>query len=230
VRAALWTGAALATLAHLAAPFPYDDYQVFVYPAFAAGLACVLAGMAREGRMLRWVKLTVASVCVLASAGSPMLQDWFVGERDRIWWPIKTQTPLGQLRAAAREIRQTAGGGEKVLLTQDPYLAVEAGMDMPRGLELGPFSYFPDWPREKAEACHVLNRDMLRELLDTCEAPVAAFSGYGLAIRCPEVMALSEAERDALWEVVMRRYALVREIPAFGQAATTLRILRRSIP
>ena len=40
----LWLGLAAMTLVHLSAPFPYDDYQVPLYPLLAALLA---AGLAR---------------------------------------------------------------------------------------------------------------------------------------------------------------------------------------
>jgi hypothetical protein len=100
-------------------------------------------------------------------------------------------------------------------------------MDVPAGLELGPFSYFPDWPAEKARACRVLNGEMLEEVLRDAPAGVAAFSGYGLAIRSPSVTELSAGEQRELWRLVERRYRPVCEIPRFGQGETTLRVLRR---
>ncbi len=112
-----------------------------------------------------------------------------------------------------------------LLLTQDTYLAVEAGLRVPAGMELGPFCYFPDMPREKAERLHVLNREMLRELLGTCEATIAAFSGYGLAIRCPEITQLPVDEQAELWTIVEAHYESTATIEDFGQADTVLRVL-----
>ena len=94
-------------------------------------------------------------------------------------------------------------------------------------MELGPFCYFPDMPREKAEACHVLNREMLHEVLASSDAPVAAFSGYGLAIRCPEITQLPVDEQDELWRAVEARYEQVATVTPFGQADTTLRVFSR---
>ena len=111
-----------------------------------------------------------------------------------------------------------------LLLTQDPYLAVETGLSLPHGLEMGPFSYFSGWPREKAEKCHVLNREMMNELIDTCDAQVAAFSGYGFAMDCPSITKLPDEERAALYSRVEKRYSLFGEVPEFGQAGTTLKI------
>ena len=68
---------------------------------------------------------------------------------------------------------------------------------------------------------------MLRELLDGCDAPVAAFSGYGLSIQCPSITELSRDEQAALSQAVEKRYSFFRQIEDFGQAGTTLRIYLR---
>jgi hypothetical protein len=140
---------------------------------------------------------------------------------------LKRETPLRSLRKAAGLVRELAGP-DRLLLTQDLYLAVEAGLAVPAGLELGPFSYFPDWPDEKARECRVVNRRMMEEILRTTPARAAAFSGYGLAIRSPSVTELDPREQRALWREVERRYRPVREIAGFGQGGTTLRILARA--
>lgn len=222
-----WSVAAISAV-HLLAPFPYDDYQAFVFPLFAAGLApWVLRTVesARAGASRRLL-VCVTALSLLAAGSSPVLWQWFAAPRDRIWWPLRTETPLAVLQRAAALVRERAGG-DPCLLTQDTYLAVEAGLDVPEGLEMGPFSYFPDWSEEKARACRVLNRGMLEQLLRAAPASVAAFSDYGLAIRCPEIAAVPEAERAALWALVRERYEPAVEVRAFGQADTTLQIMVR---
>ncbi|MDA0990408.1 MAG: hypothetical protein O3A51_06615 [Verrucomicrobia bacterium] len=223
----LWWSVAIISAVHLLAPFPYDDYQVMIYPLFAVALAVTLVRWTHQW----WISAAVCLICVAMALASPINQSWFVGQRDRIWWPLRAASPLRVLQETAATIRDrpdyTPGA---TLLTQDPYLAVEAGMRIPRGLELGQFSYFPDWPRERAETCHVLNRDMFRDLLRSCDATLAAFSGYGLAIRSPEVLPLSDAEQAALWALVEARYQPVLEVEPFGQADTRLRLLARRLP
>jgi len=103
-----------------------------------------------------------------------------------------------------------------------------AGLRVPAGMEMGPFCYFPDWPREQAERCHVLNRELMGELIRTCRAPVASFSGYGLTIRSPEISPLSEAEHAALWALVREHYTPWMAVTPFGQADTKLELLRRA--
>ena len=114
-----------------------------------------------------------------------------------------------------------------LLLTQDPYLAVESGLMLPRGLEMGQFSYFPDFDDETAGKLNVLNRVGLIRLLRECEAPVAALSGYAFAICSPDIKPVAPEEHDAFWEEVLRRYEPLCEIPHFGQASTTLRIFQK---
>jgi hypothetical protein len=225
---AVWGSVGLVTVIHALAPFPYDDYQVFVYPLLAAALAARVVRLAAAGggRRVQWAVGAAGAACVLAAGASPMAWQWAIGERDRIWWPLREQSPLARLQEAGRWVREAAderGGGG--LLTQDTYLAVEAGLAVPEGMELGPFCYFPDWTDEKARACHVLNRKLMAQALAQSDAPVAAFSGYGLAIRCPEVTALPPEEQAALWAAVRQRYTEAREVDHFGQASTKLVIL-----
>ena len=239
----LWVVVAALTLVHLSAPFPYDDYQVPVYPVFCAALAVAAsrwwvrmearcaeepAGDARSARRLA-VLTGLWLVCALHVFSSPMAQNWFVAGRDRIWWRLREQSPMAQLRDMGRWVRElTLAEQGTELLTQDTYLAVEAGLPVPHGLEMGPFSYYPDWPRERAEQIGVVNRDMLRELLAaSTNAPIAAFSGYSLAIRSPEVEEIARDDRQALDAILAEHFEPVESVPGFGQAGTVLEILRR---
>jgi len=234
----LWLSVISVTLVHFLVPFPYDDYQVMVFPLFTAALAAALVEMCSgfhiphfTFRLSGSTLLVLILLCLNAAAAfsSPIVQNWFIDKRDRIWWPLKTQTPLQGLREAAdvvRSFRESDG----TLLTQDTYLAIEAGCKVPEGLELGPFSYFPTWSRTRADACHVLNRESMRELLLTTHASVAAFSEYGLAIEAPAIHPLSERDQAELWHLVNERYRLWAEMKNIGQAGTRLRILVRKAP
>ncbi|NTV53678.1 MAG: hypothetical protein HGA76_11805, partial [Candidatus Firestonebacteria bacterium] len=67
--------------------------------------------------------------CGLYAFSSPLAQSWFVAGRDRIWWRLREESPVAQLRDTAKWVRalNTPEGGTH-LLTQDTYLAVEAGL------------------------------------------------------------------------------------------------------
>jgi hypothetical protein len=204
------------------APFPYDDYQAIIFPLFA-----VIVGVSMTGLLQRTApRFLLLLLCAMTAFSSPRLQALFAAPRDRIWWPIRPEAPVAQLRSVARELRDAAGPGA-TLLTQDTYLAVEAGLSVPDGMEMGPFCYCPELSAERAAACHVLNRAMLTRLLATTEAPVAAFSEYGLTIAAPAVQPLPDAETARLQALLESRYAPTATIPAFGQAQTTLRLYRK---
>ena len=243
----LWTVVIALSLVHLAAPFPYDDYQVPVYPIFCAALASTGArwwlreenrryGGSPELRSARRLAILTVTwlMCGLYAFSSPLAQSWFVAGRDRIWWRLREESPVAQLRDTAKWVRalNTPEGGTH-LLTQDTYLAVEAGLPVPPGLEMGPFSYYPDWEREKAERLGVMNRDMMLELLQTeTNAPIAALSGYSLSIRSPEVQEVVRDDQLAFDEILATRFERVESVPHFGQAGTTLDLwrLKKEIP
>jgi hypothetical protein len=224
----LWVTGLAVTLVHFSAPFPYDDYQVMVYPVFAAALAGSLIlnfAFRISDRWMLWLLVSVFVASVASAFSSPVNQSWAISGRDRIWWKVKDETQLQKLRKVSAWISERLGGND-LLLTQDTYLAVEAGCRVPKGMEMGSFSYFPGMCRARAEQLRVLNRELLLELLEHTEAPVAAFSGYGLAIRSPQISEISESERQPLWDEIEKRYEEIYEVPDFGQAFTTLRIFK----
>jgi hypothetical protein len=221
----LWFSGALITLVHFLAPFPYDDYQVIVYPLLSAALAVTLVPHCPERQQLRAV-FAVLLICTAASFSSPLNQEWLIRGRDRIWWKFKETPDLLALQKVGAELREKLGE-DGLLLTQDTYLAIEAGARVPHGMEMGPFSYYPDMPREKAGKLNLLNKEMLLEILSTARAPVAALSGYGLTIRSPEIAELSSNDRKALQAALETKYTKRHEIENFGQAHTTLEIFER---
>jgi len=220
---------AAVTFVHLMTAFPYDDYQVFIMPLLAIVVGVAVAPVLSR---VKFGILIVVLLILAHSVSSPMLQGWMLAKRDRIWWPLRSETQLQQLQGVADMVvgycEMDTELSNSILLTQDTYLAVESKMRVPRGMELGPFCYFPDMEREKAEACHVLNWEMMREILVAGDAPLAAFSGYGLSISCPKISQLSIDEQAELWKIVELKYEPVVSIDLFGQADTTLRILKWS--
>ena len=221
----LWFSGALITLVHFLAPFPYDDYQVIVYPLLAAALAVTLAPHCPERQQLRSV-FAVLLICTAASFSSPINQDWMIRGRDRIWWKFKETPDLFALQKVGAELRGKLGEN-CFLLTQDTYLAVEAKASVPHGMEMGPFCYYPNMPRERAEKMNLLNEEMLTEMLTKAHASVAAISGYGLTIRSPEIEELSSNDREKLRIILESNYKKVSEIQNFGQAWTTLEVFER---
>jgi hypothetical protein len=221
----LWFCGALITLVHFVAPFPYDDYQVIVYPLLAAALAVTLAPHCPQRQQLRAV-FVILLLCTSAAFSSPLNQDWLIRSRDRIWWKFKATPDLIALQKAGAELREKLGD-DGLLLTQDTYLAVEAGARVPHGMEMGPFCYYPDMPRAQAEKLNLLNQEMMVETLSQARAPVAALSGYGLTIRSPEITELSSNDWNALRAVLESGYKKAGEVLDFGQAHTTLEIFER---
>jgi len=234
------------SLLHFMSPFPYDDYQVPVFPLFAVIASIVLWRMADQGvadcrdwgsrgiegrprlyfhdMLLIMVFLAVA----IMAFSSPRNQEWFVRGHDRLWVLKKEKPDLRLLQETGEWIRREMPQ-EITLLTQDTYLAIEAGCNVPSGLEMGPFSYFPGLSTEKALQFKVLNRELMTNLLQNTDAPLAAFSGYGLAIKSPEMTELPAEDQRLFWKIVRERYELVKTVPHFGQGHTMLTIWKRKV-
>ena len=224
---AIWTLGFLAVfLVHLFSPFPYDDYQVPVMGLLAAALAGWVANSTSSGTLRGCLCLFWTVASLLAAFASPLAQEWFVHGQDRFWVVRKPMPDLALLRLTARDVRALAEE-DRLLLRQNTYLAVEAGMRVPDGLEMGPFSYFPELGDEDAQRFHVMNTRRLSELITSASCRVAAFSGYGLAVRAPVMDEVPHAERQMFFSKVGKYYDRVQEVPGFGQNGTTLQIWKR---
>ena len=207
----------------LSAPFPYDDYQV---PLMGLLTVSIIVWVFRRGvSPVRQAGFAVLAAGMV-SASSPMLQQWTVYGQDRFWSNPKERTELSKLRFMAEEINLLDPGGS-MLLTQDLYLAVEAGRKVPAGLEMGPFSYFPDLSSNVARARHVMNTEMLEKLLADAPANVAAFSGYAFAIAAPKCDEVPFDRQKQFFRILKENYEVADTEPNFGQNATTLLVLRR---
>ena len=211
----------------LSAPFPYDDYQV---PIMGMLAVIVCAWFAKSRASGPQVHVRSAWFAVLAACGlsfvSPLLQEWATHAQDRFWSQKKEMTEMAKLRKMGREIACIDPDG-KTLFTQDLYLAIETGRAVPPGLEMGPFCYFPDWPTDKARALHVLNRELMAELIESAPCPLAACSGYAFAIAAPSCKETSFEEQKDFFRLLKKNYELADTEPKFGQNATTLLVLKR---
>lgn len=227
---AIWTLGFLAVfLVHLLSPFPYDDYQVPVMGLLAAALAGWAANSTSSGPLRGCLCLFWAVASLLAAFASPLAQEWLVRGQDRFWVVRKPRSDLALLRMTARDVRALAEE-DRLLLTQDTYLAVEAGMRVPDGMEMGPFSYFPELRDQDARRFHVMNTRRLSELIASAPCRVAAFSGYGFAVRAPVMDEVPHAERQMFFSMLGKHYDRVQEVPGFGQNGTTLQIWKRRTP
>lgn len=226
----LWLFAFLGVfIGQLASPCPYDDYQVPVMGLLAAALAGWAANfltspILRSGVCLFWVMASLGG-----TFASPLLQEWFVVRQDRFWVVQKRLPDVVKLRQTGRDVRALAEK-DPMLLTQDLYLAVETGLRVPEGWEMGPFSYFPELSDADASRFRVMNKNRLTALLSSAPCSVAAFSGYGLAIRSPVMDEVPQQDAQLFWSLLGKNYDRVQEVPDFGQQCTTLQILKKRTP
>ena len=209
------------------APFPYEDYQVPVMGLLAVFAAISFVSMSpseaqvgqrrsqttpKPGSPADLRILLVLGLAWACAFGNPLLEQWKTNGQDRLWSLKKDKTELQQLRDVARQIEEEDPNGEDIL-TQDLYLAIEAGRKVPKGLEMGPFSMLAD--------------DEWRDLLSSAPCRLAALSGYSFAIDPPSCRRMDAARQFAYWNLLKKNYELVAKEDNFGQNATPLLILKR---
>lgn len=224
--ACLWWTVALISLVHVMAPFPYDDYQTAVMPLLAIVCATAVT-RSLPSKLMPSVTSFVLLASLAAAGASPVLQDWFVIRQDRIWFETKTQSDLQTLQKTAQSIRSQYPD-MNTLLTQDLYLAIEGGWDVPDGFEMGPFSFAPELSRERAETLHLMNIPLLSDFFDQKTLPeVAAISGYGFNINAPSIQEISPAARQEVQRLLQRHYQFLDVCEDFGQQHSLLELYVR---
>ena len=219
---------ALVTLAHFLVPFPYADYNTPAMPLAAIALAVPLGGLVARSNLRPWrVGLVALAASLAFVAASPWPMKWVDGEQHLFWFHSSLDSSLARLRRAGRAIRARNPDG-RPLLAQDAYLAVEAGVPVVPGFEMGPFSIFPDLTDDEARAHRVHNVATAEEAIRTCDADVAALSGYAFLLGCPSTDPLPEADRERLLAAVRERFGepILTE-PRFGQQNTSLEVRLR---
>jgi len=211
----------------MAAPFPYEDYQVPIMgllAVFAAvnfvddvwkfgGLEVSMPANTPKHPNVQTSKLLLVLGLTFASSfGSPLLEKWSTNGQDRFWSLKKSTCELAQLRDAAKRIEEIDPNG-KDIFTQDLYLAIEANRKVPKGLEMGPFSILTDaeW----------------RTLISSAPCKVAAVSGYTFAIEPPKCNERPFEQQLEYLKLLKENYAAVDRMADFGQNATTLLLLKR---
>lgn len=219
----------LLTLAHFLVPFPYADYNTPAMPLAAVALAVPLGGLVVRANLRPWRVGLAALVASLAFvAASPWPMKWVDGEQHLFWFHSSLDSALARLRRAGRVVREQNPEG-KPILTQDAYLAVEAGFPVVPGFEMGPFSIFPDLSDDEARAHRVHNLATAEKAIREADYDVAALSGYTFLLGCPSTEPLPEADRARLLSAVRERFPdIVCAEPRFGQQNTPLEVRARN--
>jgi hypothetical protein len=228
----LWLSIGGITLLHFLTPFPYDDYQVPLLPVFTALAAAALwnglaSGFPEDGLAAaltnrRILALLIAGILMIAAA-SPVFETWAIIRQDRLWFTTKHKPDLAALREIGMWIRDRSNEKDE-LLTWDPYLAVESRRRLPHGFELAPFNFFPELSDADARRIGVLNKNLMLETVKNVQAPIAAISGYAMAIRSPRMEKIEPSDPLAkqVWQTIETRYTPALQIENFGQGHTTL--------
>ena len=224
--AAVVASFALLTLAHFLVPFPYADYNTPAMPLAAVALAVPLGGLVARAGLRPWrVGLAALAASLAFVAASPWPMKWVDGEQHLFWFHSSLDSSLARLRRAGRVVREQNPAG-KPIFTQDAYLAVEAGVPVVRGFEVGPFSIFPGLSDEEARERRVHNVATAERAIREADFDIATVSGYTFLIGCPSTEPLPESDRLRLLDALFARCGgkPVYHESRFGQQNTELDI------
>lgn len=182
------------------------------YSALQAPLIAILFGVLA----VRWLKGSRPRLAAVILAALLVVQVVTQARAVRYYdltaWPPVNQVEIVQ-RAAAKLKLFVPPDGQ--VLTFDPHLALEAGLDMPPGYEMSIFSYRPTWTTEQAQRYQVVNNDLLLNDLN----------------RGVDAVALTQfdedllyGDRDTLFAALTGNYRLAASVSDFDPFRNDLRI------
>ncbi|MBU1877803.1 MAG: hypothetical protein KJ734_02520, partial [Chloroflexi bacterium] len=182
-------------------------------------LVCVLGGYGLvrlwpARRSVRWRQAVIALVTALLGLG---LVFQFTTCLDRF---LLRPAPNGSLRNSLAGVARAAAYANRFSPADTPWLAfstdlaVDARRDVLPGLESGPPAYFRDWATDQCRRFHVVNNDILADMLQQGTASLVALTDE-------DFTRVGEG-RDQILEALRVSYYPIRSLDRYGQFYSTL--------
>jgi hypothetical protein len=211
-------------LPNLAPRVVWPEYFAGVYPLFlviaagSAGRGCALAAPAQR-------RAFAAAIAVLWLFQAALFAREIEGH-------VSIASPdLRELQSFSAELARLVPAG-RTLLTLDAYLAVESGLAVPEGFEMGLFAYFPNRSAEDGRRLKILTDARLAEALASPSVGLAAISDRALGVLVNKQYGAYRPYAQLTQEEIhaalpgLARYRLERVVPEFGQFRENLYVLR----
>ncbi len=166
----IFTSFAATFLAHFVPGAALPEYHVLNLP-----LAAIFAGWLYDKwrTSLSWeykkalLTILVIGLLLFSFLGARPMQ-WLLDPRTRYFNLSGGRLPLAEASKVSQIIRDNTSSEEEIFTTH-AYLALEARRDLLDGLEMGIFSFYPDWSTKRARRFHVVNFDIIKEYIRSRE-------------------------------------------------------------
>lgn len=193
------------------------EYQVLTIP-----LAAIFAGWLFQDWSSNLSKYYRKSLLLIIVLG--LLLFSFIGTRPihRLMDPRTSYINLSGGRLPLREVSQVAEFIKEHTSPDDPlftphiYLAVEAQRDVLAGMEMGIFSFYPDWSTARAKRYKVVNLDIIKEYIRSQKASALIITDLDFIYSGIYERADSQIRKSIL-KLIESNYEQVFSMDNFGQ-------------
>jgi hypothetical protein len=192
------------------------DYFIVCVPCLVVLSGCAVTKLweTAYGRRSRSV--------ILATVGSFLLLNAIGGNHNLDIRGL--HLPISEAEQVARFIDQHVAVQDSIF-TMHSFIAIQARRNLLPGLEMGVFSYYPEWDTETANRYGVINDDIAREYVSDERAAAVLFTPEDFR-RNSTLKTLDPDERrknaEQMLQLIKSRYYLATTVPAFGQWKETL--------
>lgn len=140
--------------------------------------------------------------------------------------------PISEVDNVARFIDQHVSVQDSIF-TMHSFIAIQSRRNLLPGLEMGVFSYYPEWDKETAERYSVIDDDIAREYISDERAAAILVTPEDFR-RNSTLKTLDPRSRrenaTQMLELIRSHYDLALRVPAFGQWKETLLVYLRRQP
>ncbi len=140
--------------------------------------------------------------------------------------------PIAKVEKVARFLDQHIPEQDSIF-TMHAFIAIQSRRNLLPGLEMGVFSYYPEWNTEAANRYGVINDDIARAYLSSERAAAVLLTPEDFR-RNSTLKTLDPQERqenaEQMLQLIKSHYDLALTVPSFGQWKETLMIYLRRQP
>lgn len=224
----------LATILYLPNLSVPENFQAVYFLPSACPIAVVIGG-ALADLYYKFSQAATARLVTALTLGLVILQVLFSAGIKSYY--TSSPSPLQELEPVAQRVAALVPPHKQVA-TFDTYIAVEAKRMVAHGLEMDMFAFFPRLPDEEARQYHVVNDNLLAQILRDERTACAIFTDFDLrmlVIRAwpwqewePPGKPLSEGELFAWLPTLRGSYKLDQTFPQCGPFEDNLYLFVRT--
>ncbi len=197
---AIMGGLLVVLLGHLSAKYSQSSYQTVIFP-----VAVLLVAIA----LINYMRIMLSNTIVIALLIISALIS--LSSLPRFMSDMDHTSAMGLLGKQKRILLKHLPVGSLVISSDTPLLPIEAGMSIHTSFVSN--EYFPDYDTRRCRQLHLVNDEILLDLVKSGIADGILIQDYSYTLAFPNLKRVPLKNRERIIQAIARRYRLVETMP-----------------